>query len=97
VLNNGGYTVERLIHGKDAEYNTVAEWDYGNLAKAFGPKFPSKFHGPIRTAEDLANLLHGEEIREDCFHLVELVLEKLDAPLVVRLTSAAIDEFNKSK
>jgi pyruvate decarboxylase len=97
VLNNDGYTVERLIHGMEADYNEVAHWDYSSLAKAFGPRFPSKYHGPIKTADDLVSLLKNPELREECFQLVELVLNKHDAPLSVRLTGAAIDEFNKAK
>ncbi|KAI1022369.1 hypothetical protein LB505_007299 [Fusarium chuoi] len=37
VLNNGGYTVERLIHGKEAFYNEVAILHYSLLGKTFGP------------------------------------------------------------
>jgi pyruvate decarboxylase len=57
VLNNGGYTVERLIHGKEAFYNEVAIYDYSALAKAFGPAYQSKYHGPIKTCGDLSKLL----------------------------------------
>lgn len=57
VLNNGGYTVERLIHGKEASYNDVAIYDYSLLAKAFGPNFESKYHGPIKTCGELSALL----------------------------------------
>lgn len=48
ILNNNGYTIERLIHGKDAAYNKVPDWDYGALARVFGPGYPSKYYGPIR-------------------------------------------------
>lgn len=57
VLNNGGYTVERLIHGKEAFYNEVAILDYSLLAKTFGPAFESKYHGPIKACGDLSGLL----------------------------------------
>ena len=50
-------TVERLIHGLHAHYNKVPIWDYGGLAKVFGPSFPSKYHGPVKTCEQLASLL----------------------------------------
>ena len=81
----------------NADYNEVAHWDYSHLARAFGPRFPSKYHGPVKTAEQLEQLLKNPELREECFQLVELVLDKHDAPLSVRLTGAAIDEFNKPK
>jgi pyruvate decarboxylase len=97
VLNNGGYTIERLIHGPEADYNTVAEYDYSALAKAFGPKFSSKYHGPIRTAEELVRLIGSGKLREDSFQLVEVILGKLDAPLSVRNTGAAVGRFNEKK
>jgi pyruvate decarboxylase len=96
VLNNAGYTVERLIHGPNADYNAVAEYDYSALAQAFGPKFLSKYHGPIRTAEELVSLFESRKLREDSFHLVELILDKLDAPLSVRSTGAAVGRFNET-
>ena len=36
VLNNGGYTIERAIHGEDQEYNDIAEWNWGLLPAAMG-------------------------------------------------------------
>lgn len=57
MLNNGGYTVERLIHGKEAFYNEVAVLDYSMLGKTFGPAFESKYHGPIKTCGELSSLL----------------------------------------
>ena len=98
VLNNDGYTVERLIHGKTAMYNKVPIWDYSLLAKTFGPSFPSKYHGPIDTCEKLRALIANPEFGNgEAFELVELILGPLDAPLNVRLCGAAIDEFNQKK
>jgi pyruvate decarboxylase len=98
ILNNGGYTVERLIHGKTEEYNDVAVWDYSSMAKMFGPAFRSQYHGPVKTNEDLVRLIESSVVREgDCLQVVELSLAPLDAPKSVLKTGAAIDEFNKQK
>lgn len=78
-------------------YNEVAHYDYSVLAYAFGPTFSSKYHGPIGTAEGLVKLLENPELREECFQLVELIFDTHDAPLPVRLTGKAIDEFNAQK
>lgn len=40
VLNNNGYTVERLIHEKTVSYNTLLVWDYKQLSTVFGPEIP---------------------------------------------------------
>ncbi|KAM0244500.1 hypothetical protein ACHAP5_006181 [Fusarium lateritium] len=98
VLNNGGYTVERLIHGKEAFYNEVAILDYSLLARTFGPAFESKYHGPIKTCGELSSLLEDPDFgNAGCLELVELILPSLNAPSAVIKTGAAIDAFNKAK
>jgi pyruvate decarboxylase len=98
VLNNDGYTIERLIHGKDAFYNKVPDWNYAGLAKVFGPEYPSKYWGPIGTAEALDDLVADPEFNDsECFRLVELKLGYLDAPAAVRQASAAVETFNQKK
>ncbi|KAH7122641.1 thiamine diphosphate-binding protein [Dendryphion nanum] len=36
IINNDGYTFERLIHGMDADYNDVARWNYLKAPEMFG-------------------------------------------------------------
>ncbi|KAK2488325.1 hypothetical protein H9L39_02252 [Fusarium oxysporum f. sp. albedinis] len=36
LINNDGYTIERLVHGKDAIYNDVAPWRYLEAPSCFG-------------------------------------------------------------
>jgi len=72
VLNNGGYTVERLIHGKEAFYNDIAIYDYSALAKTFGPAYPSNYRGPVRTCGDLTKMLNDPEFgNANCFEVSE--------------------------
>ncbi|MCW4592702.1 alpha-keto acid decarboxylase family protein [Gluconacetobacter entanii] len=37
LLNNRGYTIERMILGETAAYNDIANWDYAALPGAMGP------------------------------------------------------------
>ena len=68
------------------------------MAKLFGPAFPSQYHGPIKTNDELVTLIESGVVREvDCLQVVELSLAPLDAPKSVLKTGAAIDEFNKQK
>lgn len=60
VLNNDGYTVERLIHGLEADYNSIPQWDYGALFKGFAPNYQTKYH-LVRTATELNALLTDAE------------------------------------
>lgn len=57
VFNHGDYTVERLIHGKEAFYNEVAIYDYLLLAKPFGPAYNTKYYGLVSTGGQLSELL----------------------------------------
>lgn len=82
MLNNGGYTVERLIYGKEAFYNEVAILDYSLLGKTLGPSFESKYHGPIKTCGELSSLLEDPNLGnvgclEVRLHLIHLDLETL--------------------
>lgn len=36
LINNGGYTIERMILGPQAAYNDIANWDYAALPAAMG-------------------------------------------------------------
>ena len=36
LINNDGYTYERLLHGMDAEYNDVAPWNYLKAPEMMG-------------------------------------------------------------
>lgn len=63
LLNNGGYTIERLIHGMTASYNAVPIWDYGALFQAFGPSFKTKHH-LVKTPDELDALLTNAEFNE---------------------------------
>ncbi|KAK3679974.1 Pyruvate decarboxylase 1 [Recurvomyces mirabilis] len=96
VLKNGGYTVERLIHGKDAFYNAVPKWDYKQLSTVFGVGMESKYYGPIGTCGDFEALVRSKDFRDgNCFQLVELILGEMDAPASVGLSAAAIEAFNQ--
>ena len=37
LVNNGGYTIERAILGKNARYNDVADWAYSDLPRVLRP------------------------------------------------------------
>lgn len=66
IVNNDGYTVERLIHGMEASYNTIAIWKYEKLCEVFGPDYPSRYHR-VETGAELVKLLNDEQFNAaDC-------------------------------
>lgn len=79
VLNNDGYTIERLIHGETASYNDIQPWD--NLALL--PLFKSKNYETTRvsTVSEIEALLNDAAFKENSkIRMVEVMLPRMDAP-----------------
>lgn len=75
IVNNGGYTVERLIHGMDAPYNTVPIWKYEKLCETFGPEFPSRYYR-VEAGAELVKLLNDEQFNvADCTQVCSQILD----------------------
>lgn len=85
VLNNDGYTVERLIHGADAAYNDVQPWCYSDAPWFFGaprddPAYPVSTWR-VRTWGELESVLGDKRVRRGRgLHVVEVVMRVDDAP-----------------
>jgi len=84
VLNNYGYTTERLLHqdGEKMKYADIADWDYAGLLRVLGD-----FDGTAsrsykaRNKQELSELLDNEEFGKANFiQLVEIFMDKMDAP-----------------
>ncbi|EEB09622.1 pyruvate decarboxylase [Schizosaccharomyces japonicus yFS275] len=92
VINNNGYTIERLIHGLHAVYNDInTEWNYQNLLKDYGAKDSRSYN--IHTEKELVELFQNKEFAAaDVIQLVEVHMPLLDAPRVLveqaKLTAA---------
>ncbi|MFM0718219.1 thiamine pyrophosphate-binding protein [Paraburkholderia strydomiana] len=78
LLNNAGYTIERLILGEHSAYNDVANWRYAGLPHAFDRR-ERALSLVVETVADLEAALNRAESAE---HLVfiELKLPMMDAP-----------------
>ena len=93
LLNNDGYTMERLIYGADSSYNDLSPWLYGRLAAALDPSERIVIHR-VRDEAQLEQALQAtsESIKP---HLIEVVLPRMDAaePLVLFAKQAARFDF----
>jgi indolepyruvate decarboxylase len=80
VLNNAGYTTERLI--LDGEFNDVLPWDYSKLTEVFGQGRSMV----VRTAGGLEEALIASQERDGQFFLLDVRLSMLDvSPALKRL------------
>lgn len=80
VLNNDGYTIERLIHGETATYNDIQPWDNLGLL----PLFKSKDYEAIRvsTIAEINGLFNDAAFNENSrIRMIEVMLPRMDAPL----------------
>lgn len=80
VLNNDGYTIERLIHGMNATYNDIQPWN--NLALL--PLFNAKDYDAIRvsTTGEVDNLFNDPAFcKNSKIRMIEVMLPRMDAPI----------------
>lgn len=85
MLNNDGYVVERLIHGRHREYNNIKNWNWQKLLDLFDPPAGTTKSHRTTTRSELEALLAGPELRDGSkLHFVECILGDFDAPRALR-------------
>ncbi|KLO14832.1 pyruvate decarboxylase [Schizopora paradoxa] len=99
VLNNNGYTIERHLHGWDRKYNDIANWDYTALLSVFQGKPASERTGKtytVSTRDELSALIDKPEFAAaNEIQLVEVMMDKYDAPLALRKQAELSGKTNK--
>jgi len=78
VVNNDGYTVERLIHGKDQPYNDIVSWSWADIPSALGVTNHLTFRAG--TYGELDDAFVAAANHRDRMVLIEAVVPRLDAP-----------------
>lgn len=97
VICNDGFTIERFIHGMNAEYNDINEWKYKELVRVFGGEKTCKTF-TIKTKDELNDLLVDEEFKAaNCLQFVELYMPREDAPRALIMTAEASAKNNAKK
>ena len=93
VINNDGYTVERVIHGAEQAYNDVQPWSYHRLTDVLGGQ--SGLGVRVTTEGELeAALAHAAQVR-DRLVLIEVVMDRMDCPDLLRKLGRAAAAMNK--
>jgi pyruvate decarboxylase len=89
VINNGGYTIERCLHGWRAHYNDIHNWRYDEAASFFGAPEGKRKGWKATTVGELQTVLEEPKVMEGKgVRVVEIVLDKEDASeTLMRLTS----------
>jgi TPP-dependent 2-oxoacid decarboxylase len=83
VLNNDGYTVERLLQSPNADYQDIVQWNWTELPAALGGTDVRT--AKVRTVRELRDALQGASDPDHAW-LIEVVLPRMDVPrLLVEL------------
>jgi TPP-dependent 2-oxoacid decarboxylase len=77
VINNAGYTIERVIHGATMPYNDIQPWSYAELPKIFGKNY---WTTKVKNKKQLEQALAEVNKHADKLKLIELIMDKNDVP-----------------
>ena len=92
LLNNDGYTIERLIYGAESSYNDLNPWRYGRFPAVVDPSERMVTHCVRNRAQlDLALEAASDTARP---HLIEIVLPRMDAPEPLVRFAGKVAEFD---
>lgn len=92
VLNNGGYTIERLILGEKAVYNDIQNWNYTEIGQAFNGKNSYQKY-IVETVGQLKSTLENLQ-QPDSMVVIELKLPVMDAPLSLHKFADAVAQYD---
>jgi indolepyruvate decarboxylase len=83
VLNNNGYTVERLLQSPNADYQDIVQWNWTELPAALGGTDVRT--AKVGTVRELQDALQGASDPGHAW-LIEVMLPRMDVPrLLVEL------------
>ncbi|KAG8983377.1 Pyruvate decarboxylase 1 [Tulasnella sp. JGI-2019a] len=96
VINNDGYTIERLIHGVDAVYNDITSWKHTHLLETLGGKEGEYKNFVVKTRSEVDKLFEQDKEFSSApyIQLVEIFMPKLDAPRSLQVTAKVTAERN---
>ncbi len=93
LINNGGYTVERLIRSPEALYQDIAQWRWAEVPSALGAPEGS-LSVTARTVGELDSALVAADEHRDLPVFIEVVVPPLDAPRLLTALATSISATN---
>ncbi|KAF2455948.1 thiamine diphosphate-binding protein [Lineolata rhizophorae] len=86
VINNHGYAVERLIHGEEAPYNDIPPNKYAHLLPLYNHPDSAGAFRRVETKAEFDKVLQLPALQGDSdnVQMVELMLEKMDMPWMIK-------------
>ncbi|KAF3909367.1 hypothetical protein AA313_de0200639 [Arthrobotrys entomopaga] len=96
LINNDGYTIERMIHGEDASYNSIQSWKHTKILETFGAKEGEYENYVVKTRKEVEELFSKGNTfsKADKIQMVELFMPRLDCPRALKLTGKMAEKLN---
>ncbi|KAM0344980.1 hypothetical protein ACHAPU_006859 [Fusarium lateritium] len=87
VINNNGYTIERAIHGRAADYNDIAPWNHQHALGLFGysEKEAARRYFSAKNWSELRTALDSQEVQsDDGVKMIEVFMDQEDCTGVLK-------------
>lgn len=91
VLNNDGYTIERVFHAPRRTYNDIQPWKYGAVLKAFAGDDPVET-ADVETRPQLDETLAS--LKDGVLTLVDVKMSRTSAPRILQVARAGSTATN---
>jgi indolepyruvate decarboxylase len=95
LLNNDGYTIERLILGENSSYNDINPWRYGQLPAVLDRNDRTVVHH-VRTNDEFEAALAATGDTSTP-HLIEVIFPRMDVPAPLAHFARRAAEFDFSQ
>ncbi|CAI2610794.1 alpha-keto acid decarboxylase family protein [Apilactobacillus apinorum] len=95
VIDNTGYTVERVIHGMHESYNDVPGLNYGAMPNAFGASDDQYDFIEASTEKELIDAIEKAKVETDKFVLIQVNMDMQDVPEQLAKTAIVFANQNK--
>ncbi len=92
VLDNDGYTIERVIRGATQAYNDIQPWRYHRLPELFGG---DGLGFRVTTEDELDQALLKAGGQRDRLSVIDVVLDRMDCPDLLRKIGSAAAAMNR--
>ena len=96
LVDNDGYTIERVIHGAHAKYNDIAVWDYTKIPAAMGITEDTMDVNVATNKQEMLAIMDKIADDRSKAHFVILKTKALDAPELVKKIGKSMSLIDKS-
>jgi len=81
LLNNAGYTIERVIHGARQPYNNIPTANYAQMLPFFSHPSPESSYHKVVKKEGWASVFENKKfVAPETLQVIEIVLDAFDVP-----------------